>query len=78
MRKKAVGGGGSFGNDAYQLSIDLLRERASARFAQVGHPDQLQCDVRSETPKPNFRSKKLNFRELDRPSETAPKAKREN
>ena len=32
----AVGGGGSFGNDAHQLSIGLFREGASSGFAQVG------------------------------------------
>ena len=34
--KTAVGGGGSFGKKAHQLSIGLLREEASAGFAQVG------------------------------------------
>ena len=32
----SVGGGGSFGNDAYQLLVGLLREGASGGFAQVG------------------------------------------
>ena len=34
--KTAIGTEGRFGNDAYQLSIGLLREDASAGFAQVG------------------------------------------
>ena len=67
--KTAVGGGGSFGNEAYQLSSDLLREGASAGFAQV---TPVRCHKRG-TKTPSFRSKKLIFCELERPFETPPK-----
>ena len=42
------------------------------------HQHQIQCNVTTETPKPSFRSKKLIFRELGRPFETAPKTTRES
>ena len=48
----AVGGEGSFGKEAHQLSIGLLREGASAGFAQISV----------------FRNKKFISRELGRPS----------
>ena len=66
MRKMRVG---SCGNGAYQLSIGLLREGASAGFASSAMSyarHQNRC----------FQNKKLIFRELDRPFETAPKTAR--
>ena len=73
--KTAVGGGGSFGNDAYQLSIGLFREGASAAFAKWAPiPARMRCHRRDNS----SRSKKSIFRELDRPLETAPKTTRES
>ena len=71
--KTAVGVEGSFGKEAYQLSIGLLREAASAG---VAHSSSAMSYARHHNP--YFRSKNLNFRELDRPVEAAAKTTRES
>ena len=76
--KTAIGGGGSFGNDAYQLSFSLLREGASAGFAQAGTHTNFKRESQARHKNHRVRSKKLIFRELDRPFETAPKITRES
>ena len=57
--KTAVGGGGSFDNDAYQLSIGLFSEEASAGFAQVGTQASWSAMSFERHQNPNFRSTKL-------------------
>ena len=71
--KTAVGGGGSFGNDAYQLSIGLFRDGPSAGFAQVGTHINSKAMSSARHQNPSFRSKKLILRELDRPLRRLPK-----
>ena len=76
--KTAVGGCGSFGNDAHQLSIGLLREGASAGFAQVGTHTNSCAMCHKRGTKTVFEARSGFFRELDRPFETAPKTTRES
>ena len=55
--KTAVGGGSSFGNEAYQLSSDLFREGHLSESPKWG--PNLQCDVICEAPKPTLPKKEV-------------------
>ena len=63
MRKRSsvAGETSEIMHTSFQSSSSVIR--ASARF---------ECDVSSEAPKPSFRNKTLDFRELYRPFETTP------
>ena len=74
--KTAVGGGGSFGKDAYQLSIGLFHEGASAEFAHVGTHTSSSAMSYARHQNTQFSKQELDFRELVRPFETAPKTTR--
>ena len=66
------------GSDAYQFSICLFRDLASAGFAQVGTQTNSSAMPQIKHQSPNVRSRKLTIRELDRPFETAPNTTREH
>ena len=59
--KTAVGRDGSFGNDAYQLSIGLFLEGTSAGFAQVGTHTSSSAMSYATHPNPKFSKQKVDF-----------------
>ena len=70
--RTAIGGGGLFGNNAYQFPSGLFCEEASVGIARVGTHASSSAMSAARRSNPDSRSKKLTA-ELDLPLETLPK-----